>query len=31
VLRSFFVPKIRTTTSSTIAQCQMLNPPIVPS
>jgi sec-independent protein translocase protein TatA len=31
MLRNFFVPKISTTTSSTISQCQMLNPPIVPS
>src|SRR6185437_10936314 len=31
MLRSFFVPKISTTTSNTIIQCQMLNPPIVPS
>src|SRR5512146_331215 len=29
MLRSFFVPKISTTTSSTISQCQMLNPPMV--
>ena len=28
-LRSFFVPKIRTTTSNTISQCQMLNEPDV--
>src|SRR5688572_4518719 len=27
-LRSFLVPKIRTTTSKTISQCQMLNEPI---
>jgi hypothetical protein len=30
-LRSFFVPKISTTTSNTIIQCQMLKLPIVPS
>src|SRR4030095_2301109 len=29
MLRSFFVPKISTTTSRTISQCHMLNPPIV--
>src|SRR5512134_1787908 len=29
ILRSFFVPKISTTTSSTISQCQMLSEPIV--
>src|SRR5688572_3864990 len=27
-LRSFFVPKIRMTTSKTISQCQMLNEPM---
>jgi hypothetical protein len=26
---SFLVPKIRTTTSSTISQCQMLNEPML--
>src|SRR5512142_3309459 len=31
MLRSFFVPKISTTTNSTISQCQMLRPPIIPS
>src|SRR5829696_7067994 len=29
MLRSFFVPKMRTTTSNTISQCQMLNEPII--
>src|SRR5438132_4016934 len=29
MLRSFFVPKMSTTTSSTISQCQMLNPPMM--
>src|SRR5208282_1769033 len=29
ILRSFLVPKISTTTSSTISQCQMLSPPMV--
>src|SRR4249919_1316419 len=28
ILRSFLVPKMRTTTSSTISQCQMLSEPI---
>ena len=28
MLRSFFVPKISTTTTRTISQCQMLNEPI---
>ncbi len=28
MLRSFLVPKISTTTTSTISQCQMLNPPM---
>src|SRR6185312_12199192 len=31
MLRSFFVPKISTTTSNTIIQCQMLRLPIVVS
>src|SRR5215471_6874403 len=30
MLRSFLVPKISTTTSNTISQCQMLSPPIIP-
>src|SRR5439155_15085812 len=29
MLRSFFVPKISTTTSNTISQCQMLKPPMM--
>src|SRR5512144_1377604 len=29
MLRSFFVPKISTTTRSTISQCQMLRPPMM--
>src|ERR1700692_1374976 len=28
MLRSFLVPNIKTTTSSTISQCQMLSPPM---
>ena len=31
MLRSFLVPKISTTTSRTISQCQMLNEPIAMS
>src|SRR5215471_8769337 len=30
MLRSFAVPKISTTTSNTISQCQMLSPPMFP-
>src|SRR5450631_2914167 len=29
ILRSFLVPKIRTTTSNTISQCQILSPPMI--
>ena len=31
MLRSFLVPKISTTTTRTISQCQMLNEPMVDS
>jgi hypothetical protein len=29
MLRSFLVPKMTTTTSNTISQCQMLNEPMI--